>query len=103
MALLHEWADYHRGKRLLWTLFLAYLPAILVVSLLVRWLGGSDPWLFGAFLLWAVAWVRSALQLSRFQCPACGEPFFLGRRIVGSRIGNLWARTCRHCGLRAPS
>jgi hypothetical protein len=77
-------------RRLLWLLFLSYLPAAGLAGFVIA----PEAFAFTA-LAWMVAFAVTGTLVSRARCPRCGG-FFHRTRLWG----NTFAQRCMHCGLR---
>ena len=91
------WREFCRRKRVFWSLFLLYMPVMVLIAFIVRELNLDEQWSIAAAVFWLAAWGVAGIWLSRFRCPSCDELFFLKRG-----VGNVWSNTCRHCRARAP-
>lgn len=96
-----SWQDLKRRRRLLWVLFLGYLPGVAALCFLVGWvatsMGGSqqgEVMCAVVALLWILAFAVAAIRLTFFRCPRC-------TRIFHSTWWrhNPFAHNCLHCGL----
>jgi hypothetical protein len=90
-----------RIEEIFWSLAILYLPVMTLADAAVDEMTASGLWIVTLAIVWMAMWALAALRLSRFECPDCGNSFFLGRRVMGVRIGNVWANRCRHCRSRA--
>ena len=95
------WQDLRRRRRLLWILFLGYIPGVAALCFLV----GAPITSMGETqqgevacaiiaLLWIFAFAVAAIRLTFFRCPRC-------HRIFHSTWWrhNPFAHNCLHCGL----
>ncbi len=75
-------------RRLLWGVFLSYLPAVWLATRLVgeQWAG------FALTLLWLVAAGAAGVGVSLSRCPLCGELFHM------EGLMTSWSGRCVHCG-----
>lgn len=79
-----------------WTLFLAFLPAWLLVHFTLRAFMGArgDDVTFDIFIVWGLVWMASLVRREAFTCPRCGETFH------GRPHTIVPASSCANCGLR---
>lgn len=95
------WRELRLRRRLLWVLFLGYIPGVAALCFLV---GGPVTSLGGSkqgevvcaviALLWILAFAVAAIRLTLFRCPRCRQLF----HSTWWRH-NPFARNCLHCDL----
>ena len=96
-----SWQDLRKRRRLVWLLFLGYIPGVAALCFLVvtaaASMGGSKQSEVACAviaLFWILAFAVAAIRLTFFRCPRC-------RRLFHSTWWrhNPFARHCLHCGL----
>ena len=81
-------ADYRKRWRLLWFVFLSYLPLGALFMLFVP----IDAKFFA--LPWLALFAIAGCRLGCFRCPSCCELAFMK-----AMWNNPFSRRCLHCGL----
>jgi hypothetical protein len=94
------WRDYRKRSFIFWTVFLGYIPGVLVLfvgaGLPIAALTGTKPDYFFYPIAgsWMLAFLITSWQVVLFRCPRCRKRFF-----ATWWYRNPFARKCVHCGL----
>ena len=95
---LRAWRSYKRNVRILWVLFLGFIPfGYGVIKPLMNIYQSDIPITIFA-LTWSMICFYSLLRISFFKCPRCGDLFF-EKWIMGRFVG-FYTGKCIHCGLQ---
>lgn len=90
-----DWADLKKRNRRAWYYFLG-LAGLLFASHALGFSGFSAIMLIGPVILWIAV---EHWRIGDFQCPRCGEKFFI-KHVWGVFKRHYYYRlTCLHCGL----
>ena len=89
-----QWDDYKRRIRILWIVWLTYVPGASILGLSLAWLFDSDTPVYVVGISWFLACVFSKQYVQAWLCPRCGDEYC-------SRwwYTNIHARYCVYCGL----
>ncbi len=85
-------AEIRRRRRIAWTLFFGFLPAVATFGLVTR----SDRWTAGFALAWLGLFLFAALRAAFARCPRCGGLFHIDRSVLWS---NAFTDRCLQCDL----
>ena len=96
---LTQWQDYRRRKKLLFFAFFGYIPACAVFYVVAMQLFHSDRFLQPFAICWMVFFAFAFVRFSAFQCPRCGNKYFIRRRFAFFSDYRILAQECVHCDL----
>lgn len=89
-----SWQHYRKQSRLAWFLWLAFVPVVGGVGVLItRFTRETFPIMILA-VTWIIWWFVVSTRVGNFRCPRCDRPFFRAQW-----YHNSFARKCVHCGL----
>jgi len=88
------WADYLKRRNLLTVVFVGYMPWGMLVFSISRPLHFPEMLTSALIVAWFLAFPVSAIRLSSWSCPRCGNWFF-----AKWWYHNSFARKCVHCRL----
>ena len=94
MADQTQWRDLRRRQRIVWLVFLSYIPGIVILSIPLEALFDSETPVFVVAVLWFVALAVASGYMENWKCPRCGKPFFRTWW-----YHNTFAQRCIHCKL----
>lgn len=86
--------DIRARRRVVWVLFFGYIPAVMVLTPLLRSVIHHRNPMFIAAISWMVLFAVASFRVTTVRCPRCASRFhaaFLWQ--------NPWTRRCLHCGL----
>jgi hypothetical protein len=87
-------ADIRARRRLVWVLFLGYLPAVTVLTPLLKSVAHPRDPGFVAAIGWMVLFAMAGFRVTRARCPRCAKRFH-----AAALWQNPWTSRCLHCGL----
>ena len=89
-----QWLEYRRRNILFWTVWLTYIPGVLLIGVPLSRMFHSNNVVFVVAVIWMVAFVITGNYRSFWKCPRCHKPFF-----HKWWYHNTFARKCVHCKL----
>jgi hypothetical protein len=90
-----QWQEYRKRRNLFFLIWLGYIPAVGLTTILVSRMIGTFTPSFVFAGVWMVLFAIAGTRLSGWRCPRCGKPF--SRKSWYDK--GLLARKCVHCGL----
>ncbi len=91
------WRDYRLRSRLLWIIFLSWLPfaaSAEIICQITGWLNHGRDLGSIVFPVWLMFWVPVGVWKSRWRCPQCGKNYF-----SNGWVRNEFSGCCMHCCL----
>lgn len=90
-----QWNDYRKRSRIVFALFLGYIPGVFILGFPLTKLLKSEIPFYIVALTWMATTVGAWIHLILFRCPRCRERFMMNKYFVVAS-----GRKCPYCGLK---
>lgn len=87
--------EYRKRNFVFWSLFLGWLPAVLLIALPLGRVLNSDRVAQAVIAVWFIALVAAAIWRLSWECPRCDKSFY-----HKWWYNNAFARRCVNCGYK---
>jgi hypothetical protein len=89
-----QWEEYRERQVIFWLVFIAYLPAMILLTEISKRVFQNESVVFAGFCVFALGWGFCGYRLSFWKCPRCAKSFHLTWWWQ-----NIFATKCLHCKL----